>query len=98
MKVQSVEGAAPAAGRTTDAAPAAGEVGEGFKNLVHDLERGERFMNRVERQAARGRDFSPSELIAIQAGVYRYSHQLETFSKLVDRTTSAIRRTLESTG
>jgi hypothetical protein len=46
----------------------------------------------------RGKDFSPQELIAIQAGVYRHAQQMETFSKLVDSVTGSVRRTLEAGG
>ncbi len=73
-------------------------VQDRFAVLVTQLTEGERFMDRVIDQARRGKDFGPAELIAIQAGVYRYSQQLEAFSKLVDKTTGAIRRTLETSG
>ena len=69
-----------------------------FKDLLQDLDRGEKFVDRVIRKAMRGRDFSPEELIAVQAGVYRHAQQMEAFSKLVDSVTGSVRRTLEAGG
>ena len=38
----------------------------------------------------------PGQLIAIQAGVYRYTQELELASKLVDKATGAVKQTLQS--
>jgi hypothetical protein len=40
--------------------------------------------------------FSQEELIAIQAGVYRYTQELELASKLVDKASGAVKTTLQS--
>jgi hypothetical protein len=65
-------------------------------DAVRSLERGQRFVDRVVRQALAGRDFSPDELIAIQAGVYRYTQELELFSRLVEKVVSGMRETLRA--
>lgn len=78
--------------------PSRSAAAERFESLLHDLDRGEMFVDRVIRKAMRGKDFSPQELIAIQAGVYRHAQQMETFSKLVDSVTGSVRRTLEAGG
>ena len=46
--------------------------------------------------ARRGQTLSPERLLMLQAGVYRYSQQLELASKLVDKATGAIRQVLTS--
>lgn len=97
MPVQSVT-MNPAQPSRTPASQRIQEVGGAFSDMIHRMDSQEAFMDRIVKQALRGKDFSPGELIAIQAGVYRYTQQLEAFSKLVDRTTGALTRTLESGG
>lgn len=38
------------------------------------------------------------ELIALQAGIYRYTEAVDLAAKLVDRSTSAVRTTLQGSG
>jgi len=73
--------------------PAAREV---LIGAARRLERGQRMVDSVIRAARRGRVFSQEELIAIQAGVYRHSQELELAGKLVDKATGAVRQTLQS--
>lgn len=87
----------PAAAPAVSDAPTTATTGH-FRDLLEDLDRGERFVDRVIRRAMAGRDFSPEQLIAVQAGVYRHARQMETFSKLVDSVTGSVRRTLEAGG
>lgn len=67
-----------------------------FVEIFRELDRGEEFMDKVIKRALNGADFSPKELIAIQAGIYNYTQKLELFSKLVDRAASCIRQVLSS--
>jgi len=71
-----------------------GEVKGKFVDFLKEIDRGERFMDNVIRKGAKGGDFSPQELIAIQAGVYDYSYKLELFAKIVDKAASSIRQVL----
>jgi len=75
---------------------AGGGASEAIRGAVRSLTEGERMVDEVIRSARRGRVFSNEELIAIQAGVYRYTQELELASKLVDKATGAIRQTLQS--
>jgi hypothetical protein len=59
-----------------------------FIRALEDIEKGDDAIQRAIRSAMRGKDFSPQELIALQAGVFRYTHRLEVLSKLVDRAAS----------
>ena len=67
-------------------------------DAIHSLERGQRFVDRVIRRALAGRDFSQAELLAIQAGVYRYTQELELFSRMVEKTIAAVRQTMQTQG
>jgi hypothetical protein len=40
----------------------------------------------------------PGDLIALQAGIYRYSEAVDLATKLVDRAGSAVRTTLQGSG
>jgi len=81
------------------ASPAAREEGpSAFERLTHGLGRaidqGEELVGR----AALGHfeRMDAGTLIAVQAGIYRYSEAIDLATKLVDRTTSAARTILEA--
>jgi len=76
--------------------PSSSEAPPLVLDAVRSLERGQRFVDRVIRQGLAGRDFSPDELIAIQAGVYRYTQELELFSRLVEKVVSGMKQTLQA--
>jgi hypothetical protein len=69
-----------------------------FARLAHGLgtaiDQGEELVGR----AALGRfeHMDAATLIAVQAGIYRYSEAIDLATKLVDRTTSASRTILEA--
>ncbi len=75
-------------------APAIGELA--IRGAVASIARGEQLVQGVVRAAQRGATFTNEQLIAIQAGVYRYTQELELASKLVDKATGAVRQTLQS--
>ncbi len=74
------------------------EVAEQVRGAVRDLARGAADVDRIVRQAMAGRDFSPQELIAIQAKVYRYTQELDLVSKMVDKAIGAVKQTMQSQG
>ncbi|HEY4015409.1 MAG TPA: hypothetical protein VGM06_18820 [Polyangiaceae bacterium] len=45
-----------------------------------------------------GADFDPARLIALQAGVYRYSEVLDLASRLVDRATAGVKTVVQAGG
>jgi len=92
MRAARAAAAPPAA-----ATPSARSVGEtALRASVQSIVRGERLVNGVISAARHGATFSNEQLIAIQAGVYKYTQELELASKLVDKATGAIRQTLQS--
>lgn len=63
--------------------------------MQRDVRRGERMMQRVM-HGAKGTSLGHGELLALQAGVYRYTQQVELFSKVVDKGTGTVRQVLQS--
>lgn len=60
--------------------------------VAHAVERGEALMAR----ATAPRDYDAATLIALQAGIYRYSEAVELVSKIVDHAGAAARTVLQS--
>ncbi len=87
-----IQGVSPVKAAQVEAGPAQKTGDSKFLRVLRELDKGESFIERTMRSAMKGRDFSPQELLAIQAGVYSYTQKIEIFSKLVDRATSSIRQ------
>lgn len=85
----------PAGSEPATAARAAPDAS--FSKVLHglgrEIDRGEAMSSRAMRGSA---DLSASELLALQAGIYRYSEAVELATKLVDRATGAVKTTLQS--
>jgi hypothetical protein len=43
----------------------------------------------------KGKDLGPGDLLALQAGVYRYSEAVDLSAKLIDRATSGVKTVLQ---
>jgi hypothetical protein len=56
----------------------------------------ERRVNADLKAALSGRTFSPQELIAMQAEVMKYSQELDVVSRVVDKTTGAVKQTMQT--
>jgi len=93
MKVESIT-MPPVPLSSMDASKAPSSVAKAFVRVLDEIEKGERLMEKAVRGGLGGKDFSTRELIALQAGVYEYSHRLEVFSKLVDKAASAVRQVM----
>ena len=42
------------------------------------------------------KSFTPTELLAVQAGVYKFSQELELTSKVVEKATDGVKQTLQT--
>jgi hypothetical protein len=47
---------------------------------------------------AGGKDLGPSDLLALQAGVYRYSEAVDLASKLIDKTSNGVKTIINGGG
>lgn len=74
-------------------------MGRAFAEMLADaarhLDAGRRQVDGALVRARRG-DLSPEQLLAIQAGVYRYTQEVELASKVVDRVTNGVKTVLQS--
>lgn len=62
-----------------------------LRGLGREVDRGEHMVGR----ALHGRDLGPGELLALQAGVYRYSEAVDLSAKLVDRATNGVKTVIQ---
>jgi len=77
-----------------EAPDTSGSFHQVLHRLATEVDRGER----VVRTALRGNPYDDDTrgMIALQAGVYRYVEAVELCTKLVDRSTAAVKTTLQS--
>lgn len=64
--------------------------------MLQNLIGGQDKMTQIMNMATSGRQFSPAELLGLQAGVYRFSQELELTSKVVEKATSGIKQTMNT--
>lgn len=68
-----------------------------FARIVHglgrEIDRGEAMVRTAIGSGAK--DMGPAELLALQAGVYRYSEAVDLSAKLVDRASSGVKTVIQ---
>jgi len=64
--------------------------------MLQKLIGGQDKMTQIMNMAMSGRQFSPAELLAMQAGIYRFTQELELTSKVVEKATSGIKQTMNT--
>ena len=74
-------------------APGGGEFVQVLKAIGAEIDRGERVFHTAVAAPA---NLDPAELIALQAGIYRWGEAVDLAAKLVDRAGSAVRVTLQN--
>jgi len=65
-------------------------------NMLQGLVSGQDRMNGLMKIALSGKQMGPHELLAMQAGIYRFSQELELTSKVVEKATSGIKQTMNT--
>ena len=88
--------AEPAAGAQSTRLDAAASFAEALRGLGSAVDRGEALIARATHGSLAGLD--SAQLIALQAGIYRYTELVDLTSKFVDRAANAVRTTLQSGG
>lgn len=79
----------PAAAEKEGPSPFAAMV----RGLGKEVDQGERMVRKAV--GSGGQDLGPAELIALQAGVYRYSEAVDLAAKLVDRASSGVKTVIQ---
>jgi hypothetical protein len=64
-----------------------------LRSLGREVDHGEKVVRRAIEGG--GKDLGPGELLALQAGVYRYSEAVDLSAKLIDRATSGVKTVLQ---
>ena len=64
--------------------------------ILTDMEKGQGVMDKLIDQGLSGKRFSNSELLALQAGMYRYTQELELTGKVVEKATTGLKETLKT--
>ena len=67
-----------------------------MQNMVKNLVDGQNKMEKIMNLAMSGRQFSPQEMIVMQAGVMRYSQEMDLTGKVIDKATSGIKQTMNT--
>jgi hypothetical protein len=63
--------------------------------LGREVDRGEAIVSRVSAGPGGGHELGHLELLALQAGVYRYSEAVDLSAKLVDRAASGVKTVIQ---
>lgn len=93
IQVQALESSLKTTGTTSSTGPGAST---GMMELFGDIERGGGFMDNLMGAATSGKEFSNSELLALQAGMYKYTQELDLTSKVVEKATTGLKDTLKT--
>lgn len=64
-----------------------------LRGLGKEVDNGEKLTKRAIEGG--NKDLGPNELLALQAGVYRYSEAIDLSSKLIDRASSGVKTVLQ---
>jgi hypothetical protein len=82
-----------------EAKPSAGVHGAKVPHaaqLVDRVARAQQQLDSVLRQAERGKTFTPAELVALQAKVYRASQEIDLAGKVVEKATGGVKQILQT--
>ena len=89
--------AAPPKGAKPPAKPEGKGFGAVLRAIGEEARKGERLMKAAS-SGAYGRDIAPGDLLALQAGVYRYVEVVDLASKLVDRVAQGAKQLVQGGG
>jgi hypothetical protein len=82
----------PAIGNNLDSKP----LSNGLQRIMEDVMQGQNKLEEIINLSLSGKNFSSSELLALQAGVYRFTQELELTSKVVEKGTSTIKQVMNT--
>jgi hypothetical protein len=76
--------------------PETSKAGNMLAHVVTELEKGQVNMEKLIQAGASGKSFSNAELLSLQAGMYKYTQELDLTSKVVEKATSGLKDTLKT--
>lgn len=66
-----------------------------LSSLGKEIQQGEQSVKGAIAASKAGRDLGPAELLALQAGVYRYGEAVDLAAKLVDRASTGVKTVIQ---
>ena len=75
------------------------EVSKGsnmLMGMMGNMEKGQASLDKLINGGLSGKNFSNGELLSLQAGMYKYSQELDLTSKIVEKATSGLKDTLKT--
>jgi hypothetical protein len=95
---QAAQARPPNAASATDATAQPPSAFAGLlQSLAREVHRGESLTRSALGVASAGQAMGPAELIALQAGIYRYGEAVDLASRLIDRATGAVKTVVQGT-
>jgi hypothetical protein len=67
-----------------------------LSHVIGELEKGQVNMEKLIQAGASGKEFSNAELLSLQAGMYKYTQELDLTGKVVEKATSGLKDTLKT--
>ena len=67
-----------------------------LSELFADMEKGQSVMDQLISGGVKGKNFSHAELLSLQAGMYKYTQELELTGKVVEKATTGLKDTLKT--
>jgi len=83
---------------TAPLAAAPTRSGAPVRTMLEGIATAENRIDAIVQAAARGKTFSPGELLALQATVFRYAQTVEVVSRVADRLVGAVKQTMGGAG
>ena len=65
-------------------------------SMMSNMEKGQVAIDKLINGGLMGRSFSNAELLSLQAGMYKYTQELDLSSKVVEKATNGLKDTLKT--
>jgi len=65
-------------------------------SMVSDMEKGQGLLDKLIQGGLKGVKFNNTQLLSLQAGMYKYTQELDLTGKVVDKATSGLKETLKT--
>jgi hypothetical protein len=72
------------------------KVMDGLSKMIGDMEKGQAGLEKLIKAGTSGKEFSNGELLSLQAGMYKYTQELELTGKVVEKATTGLKDTLKT--
>ncbi len=85
------------AAEPVDQKPSTSKVAEGLSKMLGDMEKGQGVLDKLINQGLGGsQKLDNGQLLALQAGMYKYTQELELTGKVVEKATTGLKDTLKT--